>query len=81
MHAQGTGEGPSEGVGELNSTSADAMQVEKVSVIDHPQLQDGMCTHWADAAMMDHMEASWDQASYDLVREPVSPDSSPTPRV
>lgn len=40
-----------------------------MSVIDHPQLQDGMRTHWADATMVDHMETAWAQASYDLVRE------------
>jgi len=43
------------------------LKVDKVSVIDHPQLQDGMRTHWADATMVDHMETAWAQASYDLV--------------
>jgi hypothetical protein len=41
--------------------------VERVSVIDHPQLQDGMSTHWADAAMVEHVETEWSRASYDLV--------------
>jgi hypothetical protein len=75
MHAQRTGEGVGAQKHQQRLGGGHAMQVEKVSVIDHPQLQDGMRTHWSDAAMVDHMEAAWAQASYDLVR--ASSDSNP----